>query len=225
MRALTADVLRLAVCRCDRAAPLSFDWHGKDYHGAAHGTVGILQQLLQSPADILKSTLPAIVATAEQLLSLRFEGTGNLPSSAGSTDDRLVQWCHGAPGLSLLCSRLYAVNRDERWLQAAIDASEVVWRRGLLRKGVGLCHGLSGNAYPFLQLYAATQNEVHLRRAYHFARFCFTEHRQRLFDQPDRPYSLYNGQAGLVCFVIDLMQAKRVRPSFPGYELITAAAP
>lgn len=36
---------------------------------------------------------------------------------------------------------------DPRYLAWAEDAADVVWARGLLRKGNGLCHGVSGNAY------------------------------------------------------------------------------
>jgi hypothetical protein len=33
------------------------------------------------------------------------------------------------------------------------------------RQGVGLCHGISGNAYSFLSLYRATKNPVYLFKA------------------------------------------------------------
>ena len=213
--------LILLLHSCDSASVLTYKWHGKEYYGAAHGTVGILHQLLQSPPSILQPTLPHILSTADHLLSLRFP-SGNFPSSADSTSDRLVQFCHGAPGLSLLCSRLYAVTRDQKWLNAAVEAAEVVWRRGLLKKGVGLCHGIGGNGYVFLALYEQTQDEVHLRRAYHFVHFALSQHRDRLFSQPDQPFSLYNGQAGFVCFAVDMEQSKTegVTSSFPGYELM-----
>lgn len=61
--------------------------------------------------------------------------------------DRLVQWCHGAPGPLLLFARAYEAWGDPRYLAWAEDAADVVWARGLLRKGNGLCHGVSGNAY------------------------------------------------------------------------------
>ena len=32
-----------------------------------------------------------------------------------------------------------------RYLKAALDAGEVVYRYGVLKKGFGLCHGVSGN--------------------------------------------------------------------------------
>jgi hypothetical protein len=43
------------------------------------------------------------------------------------------------------------------FLAAARRAGEVVWARGLLKKGPGLCHGVAGNGYALLALYKATQ--------------------------------------------------------------------
>lgn len=45
---------------------------------------------------------------------------------------------------------------DEKYLIAAEQYSEVVWKRGLLTKGYGLCHGVSGNTYTFISLYQLT---------------------------------------------------------------------
>lgn len=74
--------------------PLLYRWHDSAYLGAAHGTAGILHLMMQagdpSPTELL--------GTLDWLLRQRFPG-GNLQSSLGSQGDRLVQWCHGAPGL------------------------------------------------------------------------------------------------------------------------------
>ncbi len=53
---------------------------------------------------------------------------------------------------------------DEVYLEAALGCGEVVWRRGLLRKGYGLCHGVSGNSYTFIQLFKLTGRQHHLER-------------------------------------------------------------
>ena len=45
---------------------------------------------------------------------------------------------------------------DDRYLQLARQAAELVWRRGLLRKGYGLCHGAAGNGYTFLHVFQLT---------------------------------------------------------------------
>lgn len=44
-----------------------------------------------------------------------------------------------------------------------------MWQRGLVRKGLGLCHGISGNGYAFLSAYRATQNVEYLQQARGFA--------------------------------------------------------
>ena len=54
---------------------------------------------------------------------------------------------------------------EQTYLDAAVACGEVVWTRGLLRKGYGLCHGVAGNAYTFLTLYKATGHKHYLERA------------------------------------------------------------
>ena len=46
-----------------------------------------------------------------------------------------------------------------------------MWDRGLLKKGPGLCHGISGGAYAFLRLRKTTGRAMWLHRAWEFARF------------------------------------------------------
>ena len=55
--------------------------------------------------------------------------------------------------------------KDARYLDAAVRCGEVVWKRGLLRKGYGICHGVAGNAYGFLCLYKLTNLQKYLHRA------------------------------------------------------------
>ena len=38
-------------------------------------------------------------------------------------------------------------------MESAIKAGELIWERGLLKKGNGLCHGTAGNGYAFIHLY------------------------------------------------------------------------
>ena len=63
--------------------------------------------------------------------------------------------CHGAPGVShlmLLSHRVWGHETD-KYMRAARKAGDLVWERGLLKKGPGLCHGVAGNGYTFLHLY------------------------------------------------------------------------
>ena len=41
----------------------------------------------------------------------------------------------------------------DQYITAARRAGDLVWERGLLKKGPGLCHGVAGNGYTFLHLY------------------------------------------------------------------------
>lgn len=36
------------------------------------------------------------------------------------------------------------------WEEAEQSASDAIWKEGLVIKGLGLCHGISGNAWPWL---------------------------------------------------------------------------
>jgi len=45
------------------------------------------------------------------------------------------------------------------------EIGEVVWARGLLHKGCGICHGSAGNGYAFLALYKYTREPKYLYRA------------------------------------------------------------
>jgi len=58
----------------------------------------------------MKSELSAsIKPTLDYLMTLKFP-SGNYPSSVGSgSGDRLVHWCHGAPGWILLFALAYKV--------------------------------------------------------------------------------------------------------------------
>ena len=75
------------------------------------------------------------------------------PNPTRHESEELVHWCHGAPGVVhalLLGHRAWPTGG---YLDSAVKAGELVWERGLLRKGNGLCHGTSGNGYAFIHLY------------------------------------------------------------------------
>ena len=60
---------------------------------------------------------------------------------------------------------------DARFLAAAQRSGEAVRERGLLKKGPGCCHGVSGSAYALLRLYRTTGQDKWLHRALEFAKF------------------------------------------------------
>ncbi|KAK4486703.1 hypothetical protein RD792_006763 [Penstemon davidsonii] len=145
---------------------------------------------------------------------------GNYPSSEGSETDRLVHWCHGATGVALALVKAAKVFGSEEFLQAAIDAAEVVWNRGLLKR-VGICHGISGNAYLFLSLYQLTGKLEFLYRAKAFT--CFLHDRAQtlisegIMHRGDRPYSMFEGIGGMAYLFLDIIEPYQAR--FPGFQL------
>ncbi|KAE8125773.1 hypothetical protein FH972_020547 [Carpinus fangiana] len=197
--------------------PLMYEWHGKRYWGAAHGLAGILHVLMhmQLKPDEVEDVKGALC----YMIKNRYP-SGNYPSSEGSESDRLVHWCHGAPGIALTLVKAAEVYGGKEFLQAAVDAGDVVWNRGLLKR-VGICHGISGNTYVFLSLYRLTGNVEYLYRAKAFA--CFLLDRaQKLISEGkmhggDRPHSLFEGIGGMTYLFLDITEPSDA--GFPAYEL------
>ncbi|KAJ8607417.1 hypothetical protein CTAYLR_009982 [Chrysophaeum taylorii] len=186
-----------------------FKWHGKFYLGAAHGAAGVARMLAKM----------GDVAGARRLLELTDPyrlASGNVQSSTGNESDRLVHWCHGAPGF--VEARLAVGD-----MEGALEAGGVVWRRGLLAtKGPGLCHGIPGNGAALLALYNATRDPTWLRRAQHFGAYAAA--RIATLEQlADAPLSLFEGSAGAMTFFLDLLAVSRgghlrsASPYFDGY--------
>lgn len=193
-----------------------FMWHEKHYVGAAHGIVGIMFMLLQAlSAQSVQSHLESVENCVEFLLSKQFP-SGNFPSSLESGTDKLIHWCHGAPGAVHLMIKAYQVFGKEKYLDAALKCGEVVWSHGLLKKGYGICHGVAGNAYTFLSLFKQTGDQKYLHRAIKFAEWCF-DYGQHGCRTPDHPYSLFEGMAGTVYFLADLLEPKSSK--FPAFEI------
>ncbi|KAJ8438248.1 hypothetical protein Cgig2_030613 [Carnegiea gigantea] len=217
MRGIVTEVIqagrRLGKARC----PLMYEWHGKQYWGAAHGLAGIMHILMDM--ELKPDEQEDVKATLRYMIKGRFP-SGNYPSSEGSETDRLVHWCHGAPGVALTLAKAAQVFGDKEFLQAAIDAGEVVWKRGLLKR-VGICHGISGNSYVFLTLHRLTGNALYLYRAKAFGSF-LEDRALRLINEGvmhggDRPFSLFEGVGGMAYLFLDMQDPTQAR--FPAYEL------
>lgn len=189
--------------------PLMYHYYNTQYLGAAHGISFILQMLLSVPGYLEhnKSATHDIKSTVDFIASVQTE-EGNWPccmEEIGLSEHKLVHWCHGAPGTVYLMAKAYQVFGEEKYLDACIKAGEVVWNKGLLRKGPGICHGVAGNGYVFLLLFRLTGDEKYLYRANLFAAFMSTDVFLRDARLPDNPESLYEGTAGTVCYLADLL--------------------
>uniref|UniRef100_A0A1D1YHD5 LanC-like protein 2 n=1 Tax=Anthurium amnicola TaxID=1678845 RepID=A0A1D1YHD5_9ARAE len=199
--------------------PLMFSWHGTRYWGAAHGLAGIVQVLLHFPLS--HDDLEDVKETLRYMVRNRFPRSGNYPSSEGNPRDRLVQWSHGAGGMAItLCRAVEVFPGDLEFRDAAVEAGEVVWRRGVVGK-VGLCDGIAGNAYACLSLYRVTGEKVFLERARALGTFLYynaeelARHGQPRGD--DHAHSLFQGLAGAACLCFDMVSPTAAR--FPGYQI------
>jgi len=126
-------------------APRPWKWHSKNYIGAVHGAMGIITQVvLTNPARYAEKV------QAELAVTLTYQyPSGNFPSTVPPERDRLVQVCHGAPGvvISLLSIREYFPQLHEKIDKAIARGRECILERGLLTKEPCICHGEYGRAH------------------------------------------------------------------------------
>ncbi|KAI9209707.1 uncharacterized protein BJ171DRAFT_484820 [Polychytrium aggregatum] len=213
-------------------SPLVFSWYLERYIGAAHGLAGVLAVLMDCPDLASSDENESCLLGALEFLKSRKVTNGNYtvrvdetlhnsPQLAESVE--LVQFCHGAAGVGLCFAKAYELLMDDSYLAEAKGASDVVWHRGLLRKGVSLCHGISGNAMLFLTLLRITNDIRFWYRATKFASAAL-EHPS----ETSTHGGLMEGRAGLVWLLSELAywnfdqdatdatQAP-VRGGFPGF--------
>lgn len=195
--------------------PLMYEYHDSDYLGAAHGLSSILHMLLESPRfsqqdgvtrkNTTDTSFTYLRETIEMFLDIQ-DAEGNFPTRLTDSNKKLIHWCHGCSGAIYLLAKAYLVFEEEKYLEGCRKCADSIWRYGLLRKGAGICHGIAGSGYAFLVMYRLTSELKYLYRAGKFAQFlstdCFIEQART----PDRPYSLYEGLAGTVCFLADLLE-------------------
>ncbi|TNM96150.1 hypothetical protein fugu_015811 [Takifugu bimaculatus] len=196
--------------------PLLYEWHQKQYVGAAHGLAGIYYLLMQPGANVHADVLSELVRPSIDYVRHKRFRSGNFPSSLSNESDRLVHWCHGAPGVVHMLLLAHQVFKEDKYLKEATECAEVIWHRGLLRKGYGICHGTAGNGYAFLSLYKLTKEKKYLYRSCKFADWClaYGTHGCRI---PDRPYSLFEGMAGTILYLSELADPQN--SCFPAFEL------
>ncbi|CAF2055724.1 hypothetical protein Bca4012_098257 [Brassica carinata] len=218
MRSVVEEIFRAGRQLGGRVkCPLMFEWHGKKYWGTAHGLAGIMHVLMH--VELEPDEMEDVKGTLSYMIQHRFP-SGNYLSSEGSESDRLVHWCHGAPGVALTLVKAAQVFRKDEFVEAAMEAGEVVWNRGLLKR-VGICHGISGNTYVFLSLYRLTGKPEYLYRAKAFASFLLDKSEKLISEGKmqggDRRFSLFEGIGGMAYMFLDMNEPTQAL--FPGYEL------
>eukprot|EP00826_Nyctotherus_ovalis_P044144 TRINITY_DN474_c0_g3_i1.p1 TRINITY_DN474_c0_g3~~TRINITY_DN474_c0_g3_i1.p1 ORF type:complete len:344 (-),score=77.59 TRINITY_DN474_c0_g3_i1:10-1041(-) len=205
----------------------------KMYFGAAHGLMGILYVLIEAIITTRelssdKELVRLVGASSEYMLSQQYP-SGNFPSSQGSEGDRLVHFCHGAPGAIPFLLAAHRLFKREEYMAAAVRAGQVVWERGILYKGNGLCHGITGNALSLHSLYRATGDEQWRYRSRMLIDASWNpeiqttiqnhdDSRRLAMGMADTPYSLMEGMGGTAVLYADLL-SKEELIRFPGYEL------
>ncbi|KAL8872515.1 MAG: hypothetical protein Q9174_001872 [Haloplaca sp. 1 TL-2023] len=167
-----------------------WEWHGKEYLGAVHGTIGIIMQLVLSRPAYTKD--PRVVNCLREVLASQDEH-GNFPSSVGSSKNHLVQFCHGAPGVVLSLSRIrdfFDPDIQEAIDRAVVKARACIWKKGLLTKEPSLCHGVTGNAlaleFPQAEHFMAHTTAEMLEKG----------KREGWYLEGSNPYGLFCGEAG-----------------------------
>jgi hypothetical protein len=119
--------------------------------------------------------LSDIGGTITTICKLCMANNGHLPTSIPSrrksSGSHLLQICHGSPGLLILMVAALK-NRplaqafwQPEWDEAIYMATERTWEEGLLSKGGSLCHGIAGNAYPWLLLHDCYENSEYVDKA------------------------------------------------------------
>ncbi|KAJ5679028.1 hypothetical protein N7462_007272 [Penicillium macrosclerotiorum] len=170
------------------AQPLMYAWmEGHFCFGAVHGITGILPIILACNRDEISEYLPEIGETITALCKFSIASNGHLPMTVPpfsfGRQSELVQLCHGSPGILILLAT--ALKNEEltrdywqpEWDQTIYMATGRVWEEGILSKGGSLCHGISGNAWPWLMLHDAV--EYH-SRAIQDARNAYLQRTQEL---------------------------------------------
>ena len=223
------------------------------YLGAAHGLIGAMYMLLSTLKFFPYLSTKELVFNSEkitisQLLlnnikyiqTLQIKSTGNFPSDVtGEDKGDCVHFCHGCIGavhLFLLAEEFYPNNNFK---ETAILCNKSLWERGLLYKGNGVCHGMSGITFGLIKLYKGTKNELYLKEALGICHGTFDEKVQKLVKEykdpqrlckgmPDTPYSLMEGEGGCLVMYYDLVKVILNKDNsdknnfwglFPGYEI------
>lgn len=139
--------------------------------------------------------------------------SGNFPSSIGSHKDRLVQWCHGSPGIEFMFAEAAQVFTDARdhYKELAKECAEFTWKYGLLKKGGGLCHGIAGNAYTFVNYHRLSQDPIWWTRVLRYALKCI--------EWNNASDCFMEGLCGVLYFLVDI-RLHEAQACFPLFELI-----
>jgi lantibiotic modifying enzyme len=185
------------------------------YLGLVHGLAGNILAFVrgwhwldaQQQRFVADVTMQTLAATAKHA-----GAAANWPANADLPDaPTLCQVCHGAPGILVgVAGATFSSPDFERLL---VEAGNLVWSAGPLKKGANFCHGTAGNAFAMLTLYKRTGDVLWLERARAFAMHSMAQLQAATREYGRDRYSLWTGDPGLaVC----LWSCVTAEPEFPG---------
>ena len=239
---------------------LAYTFHEKSYIGGAHGFFGVMNVLYSAYAlnknffeNAKKEFMDLFLLLTSKSIAYYINiqlPSGNFPSSFGRLKkDEMVQFCHGSPGAIaplIMASNFYSNDKkfDDVIRNSLNKACENIWKFGLLKKGYGLCHGISGNGYGMLNYFNFTKDVKWLYRSMIFALGKNNNKLMKVIEnyefedryvpgKSDNPYSLMMGLSGDIMFILHIFfpeEAKFLKISlvllliyffkrFPGFQI------
>jgi hypothetical protein len=189
----------------------------RDHVGAGHGFAGNLFPVVRGARWLDMGLVERFEERALQTLGVAAEREGNAVnwepdfdrSVHGYPSKRLMQDCHGAPGI--VC-RL-AETRSPGLRELLVAAGEAIWAAGPLVKPPGLCHGTDGNGYAFLKLHAMTGEAHWLQRARAFAMHALQQSDKEVRKHGVLRFTLWTGDLGLALYVSSCLRADAAFPT------------
>jgi hypothetical protein len=192
------------------------DLYGKRmrYLGPGHGFAGNVYALLRGGELLPAAERAAVVERAFVTLratALIEDGRANWPPFPRA-EKMLVQWCHGAPGMTTAFARCPPHRELDELLR---KGGELTWLAGPLTKGPGVCHGTAGNGAAFLCLFARSRDELWLERARRFAMHAIRQRAAARVRYGRGRFNLWTGDVGLAVY---LWQCSRATSGIPSLD-------
>jgi len=175
------------------------------YIGAGHGFAGNAYPFFRAAALLAPEQVALMAERAlATLLATARHADGGTNWFPGINPQRPAEWlppvqdCHGAPGI--VC-RLAGAPRTPEWDTLLLQAGELTWHAGPLRKGAGLCHGTAGSGFAMLKLWCRSGDPVWLDRARALAMHGWGQVQRHQAEYGQGRHSLWTGDLGLACLL------------------------